>query len=280
MNCREFQELVSAAVDLQLTDSEQEAFKQHSIQCSPCRKEYEVDAATKQFVTGRLHKVHVPRELAVRVSALVKSESSSGETSWVRDIIRRPLVKPAIGFAFAFLVVLFLLRGSTGTNSSTQAALVANDVIFQSLRNHRALMEGEIKPQLTSSEPSQLASLFSGITDYSVHMPKMKNCQLIGGVQNEFEGTKIAHIVYQHDSDIVYIYQACWATVKKGEKLTLPEEAKDELTRTGWFSCSEPDGRTVVLWVKGRALCAAVSRMSKDDLVSCLTSAESEEHGW
>lgn len=188
MNCREFQELVSAAVDLRLTDIEQESFKQHSIQCSLCRKEYEADAATKQFVTGRLHRVQAPRELSFRVSELVKSDHSSGETSWVKGVIRRPLVKPAIGFAFAFIAVLFLLRGSTGTNSSTQAALVANDVIFQSLRNHRALMEGEIKPQLTSSEPSQLASLFSGITDYSVHMPKMKNCQLIGGVQNEFRG--------------------------------------------------------------------------------------------
>lgn len=280
MNCREFQELVSAAVDLQLTESEQGAFKDHSVACSPCRKEFEAEAATKQLIIRRIRRVGTPPELVLSVSEQVRRGQSAGRASGITDFLRKPLVKPAFGFALAFLVIMFLLRGSTGDSSLPQAAFLANDVILQSLKNHRALVEGEIKPQLSSSEPEQLASLFSGITDYSVHVPKMKNCRLIGGVQNEFAGTKIAHIVYAHDSDIVYIYQACWATVRKGEKLSLSDEAKNELNRTGWFSCSEPDGRSVVLWVKGRALCAAVSRMSKEDLVACLTSDEPDKQGW
>ena len=280
MNCEEFQELVSAAVDHQLSEREHGAFKEHSVKCSPCRKEYEAETATKRLVSSRIPRVETPSEVALRISGLVKHGRPAGGFSWVTDFFRRPLVKPAIGFAFAFVVVLLLLRGSTGDSSFPRAAFAVNDVILQSLENHRALLQGEIKPQLSSSEPAQLASLFSGITDYSVHLPKMKDCRLIGGVQNEFAGTKIAHIVYMHDSDVVYIYQACWATVRKGEKLSLPDEAKNELSRTGWFSCSEPDGRSVVLWVKGRTLCAAVSQMSKEDLVSCLTSDEPDKHEW
>ena len=58
----------------------------------------------------------------------------------------------------------------------------------------------------------------------------------------------------------------------KGEKLSLPSAAKEELERTGWFTESEPDGRSIVLWEKGRTLCAAVARMNKEELISCLAS--------
>ena len=277
MNCKEFQELISAAVDLQLTDGELAAFKDHSVQCSPCRFEYEAEAATKLLIRSRAKRMRTPFSVALQISEHIRREESVGQTSWIAELFSRPLAKPVIGFALAFVTVFLLLRDSTHVNSSTQAAFGSNDVILQSLVNHRAVLDGEIKPQLASSEPAQLASFFSGITDYSVHLPNMKDCRLIGGVQNEFAGTKLAHIVYQHDHELLYIYQTCWATVRRGEKLCIPDNVKDELIRTGWFSATQPDGRSVVLWTKGRTLCAAVARMSKEDLFACVTSGEP---GW
>lgn len=274
MNCKEFQELISAAVDLQLTDGEQAAFENHSIRCSLCRFEYEAEAATKLLIRSRAKRVRTPSVVALHISEQIRSEASVGRPSWVAVLLSRPLVKPAIGFAFAFITVLLLLQDSTHVGSSTQAAFGSNDVILQSLMNHRAVLDGEIKPQLASSEPAQLASFFSGITDYSVQLPNMKDCILIGGVQNEFAGTKLAHIVYQHGYEVVYIYQTCWATVRKGEKLHLPDDVKEELVRSGWFSATQPDGRSIVLWTRGKTLCAAVARMSKEDLFACVTSGE------
>jgi anti-sigma factor RsiW len=195
-----------------------------------------------------------------------------GGSWWLFEFFRKPYVKPAFGFALAFVAVVLFLRSPRPDSSISQASLVPNDVILQSLLNHRAVLEGKIKPQVVSSEPAQLESLFAQITDYSVHLPHMKNCRLVGGVQNEYDGTKLAHLVYQRDTDIVYVYQTCLATVLKGEKLRIPFQAKEALEHTGWFTESEPDGRTVVLWEKGRTLCIAVSRMSRDDLMACLAS--------
>ena len=279
MNCKEFLELISAAVDFRLTDGELTAFKDHSAKCPPCRFEYEAEAVTKLVIRSRARRVPTPAHIALQIAEQLGRERSSSAMSWIAEVFKRPLVKPALGFALAFVVVLFLLRGSTSNNPSAEAAFVSNDVILQSLMNHRAVVDGEIKTQRGSNEPAQLASLFSGITDYSVHLPKMKDCRLVGGVQNEFAGTKLAHIVYEHNNEVVYIYQACWATVMKGEKLCVPDEAKAELNSTGWFSRTQPDGRTVVLWKKGRTLCAAVARMSKEDLIACLESDEKEEPG-
>jgi anti-sigma factor RsiW len=277
VNCKEFQELISAAVDLELTDGELTAFREHSVKCLPCRFEYEAEAATKLLVRSRAKRMRTPSSVALQISEHIGREESVGRASRIAELFSRPFAKPAIGFALALVTVLLLLRDSTHVGSPTQAAFGSNDVILQSLMNHRAVLDGEIKPQLVSSEPAQLASFFSGITDYSVHLPNMKDCILIGGVQNEFAGTKLAHIVYQHDQQVVYIYQTCWATVKKGEKLHLPDDAKDELIRTGWFSATQPDGRSIVLWTRGRTLCAAVARMSKEDLFACVTSGDP---GW
>jgi hypothetical protein len=280
VNCKEFQELISAAVDLQLTDGELAAFKDHSAKCSPCRFEFEAETATKLVVQSRARRVRTPPHIALQIVEQLRRERFGERTSWLTEFLGRPLVKPAFGFALAFVAVLLLLRGSTNNGPVTQAGFGSNDVVLQSLMNYCAVVDGEIKPQLASSEPAKLANFFAGITDYSVHLPKMRDCRLVGGVQNEFAGTKLAHIMYQHDNDIVYIYQACWSTVMKGEKLCLSDEAKDELIRTGWFSATQPDGRTVVLWKKGRALCAAVARMNKEDLIACLTSGEQEASGW
>jgi len=273
VDCKTFQELISSAVDLQLTDGEMTAFREHGHLCTPCRYEYEAEAATKSVVRLRAGRIRTPDHIARQITSQLGHGRSEPRSQWLLEFLQKPFAKPAIGFALAFASILVLLKGSTSDLPFTQATLV-NDVVLQSLTNHQAVLDGQIKPQVISGEPAQLESLFSGITDYAVHLPKMKDCKLLGGVQNEFAGTKLAHLVYQHDNEIVYLYQTCFATVMKGEKLCLSAEAKDDLVRTGWFSESEPDGRTIILWRKGRTLCAAVARMSKNDLMSCLTSGE------
>jgi Putative zinc-finger len=274
VDCKSFQELISAAVDRQLTESEMAAFVEHGRLCSPCRYEFDAESATKLLVRQRARRVQAPALLARQISAQLDQNSSSLQAPWLRDFFRKPFVRPVVGFALAFIAVLFLLNRPISDAPYSSASMSSNNVILQSLMNHLAVVDGRIKPQVVSSEPAQLQALFAGITDYAVHMPRMKDCRLLGGVQDEYGGIKLAHLVYQHDSDIVYVYQTCLATVMRGEKLSVPPAAKEELERTGWFTESEPDGRTIVLWEKGRTLCAAVARMDKKDLISCLTSED------
>ena len=272
MDCKQFRELISAAVDLQLTGGEMAAFGEHKRVCSPCRYEFEAEAATKSIVGLRVRYVPTPEHVTRQIISSLQSDRSASTLQWLLELLKKPLVKPAIVFCLAFASVLILLRDSTSDIPLSQASLASNDIILQSLKNHGAILSGEIKPQVMSSEPAQMESLFAGITDYAVHMPRMKDCKLVGGVQNEYAGTKLAHLVYQRNGEIVYVYQTCLATVMKGEKLCLSDAAKDGLVQTGWFTESEPDGRAVVLWIRGRTLCAAVARMNKEDLVTCLTS--------
>ncbi|MEK9137911.1 MAG: zf-HC2 domain-containing protein [Bacteroidota bacterium] len=277
MDCRRFQDLISAAVDLQLSEGELMAFREHGRKCPPCWYEYEAESATKSVVRMRARRVNTPAHVAQRITESLSQETTAPRVGRLAEFFHRPFVRPAIGLALGFAAVFIFIKEPTTNNPTSRAAFASNDVILQSLTNYRGVVNGEIKTQLVSGERDRMEEFFAGITDYAVHLPRRKDCRLIGGVQNEHAGTKLAHLVYKHEDEVVYIYQACLATVMEGEKLGLPAAAKDDLARTGWFAQTESDGRTVVLWKKGKALCAAVARMSKEDLIACLASGD---EGW
>lgn len=283
MNCNEFQEQVSPAVDNLLTQEVMARFVEHARECSRCRHEYQVESATKALVCQRTRMVRTPPEVVERISQLLERERRTGvsvtESRWTQ-ILHRPVFKPALGLGIAVAVIfmLFTLYRPPSDPAPLQLSSL-NNVISQSLENYGAVVNGSIKPQLVSSEPELLKNFFSGRTEFPVLVPGLKGCELVGGVLNQHAGANLAHVVYVHGGEVVYMYEACWETVMKGEKLHLPAPAKEELIRTGWFSQTEPDGKTLVLWTNGKTLCAAVSRMKKNDLMSCLASAETSERG-
>lgn len=281
MECREYQELVSAAVDNRLKPEEMVSFLAHGGKCAPCRYEYEIEIVTKSVVRSKARMVHAPVALIERIAEQLESDTRSTtplNSSWWDELLRYRAVKPALAFGFACILVILFLNLPHNPDA---IPVQSNDVITQSLANYQSVVRGDIKPQLASSMPANLQNFFADKTDFPVVLPKMKDCSLLGGVSNEYSGVKLAHVMYNHGGEIVYMYQTCWETVMKGEKLNLPQGAKDELHRTGWFTQTDPAGCTVVLWKKDRTLCCAVAHMSKDDLVACLTDGESSsETGW
>lgn len=283
MDCKEFQEKVSAAVDRYLRNEEMDAFTEHGSRCPECQYEYEIESVTKAVVRSKAKLLPVPSGLLERIAEQINDEQNSGFAAmqtWLLAFLQRPFVKPAIVLSFASaVVVVFLTTGQPPVNPAADFA--TDDVIQQSLTNYRAVMNGDIKPQLVSGRSENLKSFFSGKTDFPVLLPTMKSCSLVGGVLNDHSGAALAHVLYTHNSNLIYVYQACWQTVIKGERLKLQQQAKDELQRTGWFAESRPDGQTIVLWTKGTTLCAAVAHMSKKDLIACLTEGEDSEYrGW
>ncbi len=186
--------------------------------------------------------------------------------SWWMHIWRQPLTKPSLAFAVMFIVVGLILN----TPSNRRPAGGA-DVIAQSLSNFDALRAGTIKPEKESDQPELLKAFFDGKTDFPVLVPSLARCTLIGGGANDVDGTHTAHLFYRHDTTMIYMYQTCWNTVKKGEILSIPDRAKTALTQTHWYAERQPDGDVVVLWAEGNTLCAAVAHMSEDDLLACLT---------
>ncbi|MDH3252953.1 MAG: hypothetical protein OEM41_09190, partial [Ignavibacteria bacterium] len=239
MECTEFQEQVSAAVDERLPRDVMSAFMEHVGLCPPCGHEYRMQGIVKTMVRKRIRNVETPSDLRARVLSQIVAEPQSSPSiagwSW-KALFARPYVRPAIAFALTAVAVLLYVNSPQDNSSGIQrASLGAGDVIVQSLNNYRAVMSGKIKPQVVSDKPETVLTFFSGKTEFPVLVPHLKSCNLVGGVLNDYSGVPLAHVVYTHDKDLIYMYQACWDEVVAGDVLNLPAHVMEKLNETGWF---------------------------------------------
>jgi anti-sigma factor (TIGR02949 family) len=279
VKCKEFQERISAAVDRCLPATETEAFDQHADRCPPCRREYEMEVATKHVLQRRAHMVAVPPRVQETILSAIRQDTASGDRaggSWWLALQGRQFFKPLVALVMTALVVVVVVTREPSPPEllfpMATASIGPNDVIGQSHRNYHAVLSGDIKPQLLSSSAEDLHQFFDGKTEFPVVLPVVREWKLVGGVLNQHQGTTLAHVVYECDGQYVYLYQACWETVQKGEPLSLSADVSGEVARSGWSSRRGEDGDALVIWTCGRTLCVVVAHMQRDSLLRCLRS--------
>ena len=270
MECK-FEEQICAAVDRCLPETEMASFLEHAQQCPPCRREFEMQGAVKSFIAKGMHRLAVPEDLR---DCLHRQVLSSPPPSAVFDeLFRRQFFRPALALGIIALVVIFYYVRPTSEPGIKQAGI--GNIIEQSLANYFAVMNGTIEPQVKTSEAQIVKNFFEGKTGFEVLVPQIRECTLVGGVLNEASpGVPLAHVVYtDQDNRLLYLYQACWDNID-AKHLYLPDSVRSSLVRTKWYTETRADGHTIVLWLHGRTLCAAVAHMDKEELLACLQSDE------
>ncbi len=276
MDCSQFRELIAGAVDHCITQEELEQFTAHAQECLACRREFEVEAATKALVHDRMGMVSTPASLLAAIARGLNAEGGRGRASWFRGLLSSSRAKAALAFSLAFAAITLILILPRQHDQSFRSGLAqGQDVILHSFSTFKALLNGDLRPRLVSDRPESLRVYFAGKTEFPVLLPPMKDCILVGGDVERTAGATLAHVVYRRGKNLIYVCQACWDVVQQGEKLRLDDAARDELRRSGWFSRAQPDGDTIVLWTRGETMCAAVAHMPKEDLVACLSSPDS-----
>lgn len=259
MNCQEFQEYISAAVDQCLPKNDVDRFLDHLRRCPPCRAEYEMDATTKMVVRSRCRRVRTPASVAAIVLDRVAREEGRPRMLspiWWRAQWERPSAKPVLFFAAAFLVMLILVRPDRQTPGSD-----IPDVITQSVANYHAFQSGVLSPELLSDQPGDLTAFFAQRTAFPVTVRRLTDAVLVGGIVNDCSGEPLAHLVYRSGENLIYVCQASWEGLQRGDRLKVPERAVRLLKDEGWFSEDMPEGGSVLVWKRGGTLCTAVSPM-------------------
>jgi mycothiol system anti-sigma-R factor len=277
VECRKFQEHITAAVDNALDQHEKTMLEAHLASCPQCKNALEIEKLTRNIVRTRCLRKHTPGHVIHRISEEIETATlaRTWNFSW-KFLLSSYYVRPAIGFAIAAIAVIVLLNNNSSINSPrvVEASLLpSNDVIKQSLANYVAFVKGEIRTQIASDKSDFVKDFFTGKTEFPVVVPTMSDCQLLGGVLNEYGGKTLAHVVYNHKSGIIYVYEACWETVQGGSPLHLAKDIQDELTTKGWFTTTSPDGHALVMWTNGNTLCAAVSKLDPETLKQCFEGA-------
>lgn len=270
MECKKFQERITAAVDNALASHERQELELHLTACPECKSTFLMEEATRRLVRMRCTRVRAPEHVLQSIAAQVESPSRE-QRSWISGILDSIYVRPAIAFAIACIAIIVLVNNGKRTNFVEASMLPANDVVKQSLLNYAALARKEIEPQIRSDRVDDIEKFFSGKTEFPAFVPSMSGCTLVGGVLNEFAGETLAHVVFNHNgSDLVYVYEACWETVQQGTPLHLSQEIQDHLRAGEPYVATDPQGYTVVLWQNNGTLCSAVAKLDQDTLLACL----------
>ena len=267
MKCDEFKECVCEIVDKRLSDERTNEMLEHARVCHQCNFEYRSTQAAKQIVHSKLQRQSLPPE--IYYSIVNAAAASSG----------RPFFKRLFGFNLNPAVALVIIAAAavglyslffTSKNGIREDA----NIISQSLKNYQAVIGGSIKPQFVSSE-EDVRSYLTKEVSFDVNVPKMKGCSSCSGTFSNFNGIKLAHVVYQvRGKNVIYIYQASMNDAMDGKTIGLPDEVRDELKRSDWYIRELPDNTTIVMWRYKNTLCSAVSDMKKDQMIALLTEKE------
>lgn len=264
-------------------------------------KKYKSEKLTKQLFQFRLSPVNVPVSTLLKVrdsiDDLVYSvpdketnvlQGRSVETpaynlnfiDYLKQILLTPIrLKniPVPRYAFALVIVVGLLAAGILINNSESPAVlnpyVANgsdrSVIVQAVNNFHKILSGDMKPQLNSNNAAEIKNFFKDKVTFDVYVPAINEYELLGAVLDEYNGEKLAYIVYasSDEKEIIYIYETCMSSVKRKE-LELPEPVHAEMIISKYYMCDQIDKNdcTMIMWLKNDVLCASVSNLPKQKM--------------
>jgi anti-sigma factor (TIGR02949 family) len=296
VNCQEFVEQITPAVDQRLTVAERERFLSHAAACRPCRVLLEAEQGVVSLVHSRLPQVAAPPQLLSRIMRDIDAEADGARLGFIgslRAFVQSMYFRPAVGFGLAAVGLLFVLTRPSGNPAAPSLANEQRapsapivkaasdaDIVRQSVKHYDGVLKGTVSPQIVSNMPDRVKSYFAGRAAFPVLVPNMKDLTLVGGVMDDAYGDQMAHVYYRHGNDTIAMTQAATASVMRGTGLSLSDSARAELGRKGWYREVTPDGRTVLLWVRGGTVCAAVSQRENDPFLTRLIESLSDSTAW
>jgi anti-sigma factor RsiW len=236
-----------------------------------CRSEFELEQMTKQYVRHRVVRVQVPAHVSARISQqlAIQSTQKLSFREWLEELLPAPSWKTSFaagGIVVAVLAVILTIRNFP--HSHTQPA--DSNIIHQSFNYFDSVLKGQLVPTVASNDPVQLESALSPNVNFEVYVPRLKRCRLVGGLFTNYNNEKIAHVIYQNDNKLIYLYQTCFDAVEERGVLNLPPKARAELKQTGWYFENHLDDCSLIVWLDGSTVCAALADMNREELLECL----------
>ncbi len=272
MNCSDVQALIGPMVDGVVEPGEKKAFHGHLSECDICKRSFELEVVAKSLVQTSVPHVPTPMDVRRSVLATLHIEAERSSRSWVSRVFGS-VPAPAYALAAAAVLVLYLFMPGEETSLDEMIRHAGErDVMTQAASNFSLIQSGEIKPSLTSCSPENVyAYLEAQQLPFTGRVRPLERCDGYSVFVNEYEGVKVAHVVYTIGDDLLYVYQVnINESLTDTGHLTMPLAAKNAIRTTGWYSDPDHPECNTVVWEEDGTLCAATSTMDKTRMLALL----------
>lgn len=274
MECSLVEEYLGDAIDRVLPADVEREFWKHLEACPKCRNALELESLTKQVVREHVKLLATPDRVRASVTRSLKEayrDSLRRAGGWLERFFSPGVLVPALagGVVFAAFVLLLTIPNESSYDMSAHNA--PNDVINLTFKNFALIRSGQFQPALVACSPESIADFFQrNDVNFSVSVLKVP-CDSYSAIWTEYEGVKVAHVLYKIGGEMLYVYQVSQDAALNGPKLTLPPAAKSALEKSGWYTDPRHPDCNVVVWTVNGTLCVASSTMKKEKLLAVLT---------
>jgi hypothetical protein len=274
VECSLVEEYFGDAIDRVLPADVEQEFRMHLEGCRRCRNAYELEKLSKQVVQQHITHAVTPESVRASVSKSLKQayrESLGRAGGWIERLLSPGVLIPTLagGVVFAAFIVLLTLPNESTYDMSAHNA--PNDVINLTFKNFALIRSGQFQPALVACSPESIADFFErNNVDFTVNVLKVP-CDSYSAIWSEYEGVKVAHVLYKIGGEMLYVYQVSQDEALKGPKLSLPPAAKTALAKSGWYTDPNHPNCNIVVWTVNGTLCVASSTMKKEKLLAVLT---------
>lgn len=290
-------ELISSYIDNHITDPDLKKQIEDKLNSDPkLNAKYQSELLTKNLIQQRIAQAELPERTYHNVmrsidSLIADSASNRNKLTQEQQIPEYPsfwqsmlekLTAPLFGIPrYAFgIILVFIIAGSLlifGGGKKTLNPYITSgtdkSVMVQAVNSFHKIINGEVKPQLKSSNAAEVEKFVKEKSNFSPYIPVIENYILEGAVCNEYNGQKMAHIVYKNGNEVFYILQTPVSCVTKKD-LDLPDDVHKEIINASYYMCDkvdENDECTMTLWIKNNVMCASMSNMPKQKMYATFT---------
>jgi len=278
---------MSGAVDNQLLRDENKDFHNHIEICGSCRDEYELEKLTKAYLKKRITFVDVPYDVEKAIMAQFSSKvSKRKDHGFISRLFSNRAIQPilAVGLMiFVGIALIFANRANIILPNLQQPAgvgLAQQDALSLAETNFQDVLSGKFKPEITAAAMSDVASYINQNAGFAMQLPSVASADWIGGLVSNYDGNKMAQVVYKMGEDYIYICSFAKsvvvsppeAKVASGQKkIFLPLDCTKAIENRGWFWSENSNGDTQAAWTSDDHVCIATSNLEKNDLVAYLS---------
>lgn len=277
-NCKIAKELMSGAVDGDLSAEESSYFGNHIERCEICRNEFELERLTKLYFKSKVTRLDPPKDLLEKIRSRLNYEDT---LRMPRERIHRSAPRaflwPAVGIAVVVVLTVIAIftkkPGSVVSESPEKippaSEVQTRDAFALSANDFRNLLIGEFRPQIKTQVVGDVIGFIKQNAGYSIPLPATPNPDWIGGSVTTFEKKKIVKVAYKLGTHYIYLY-AFPTPLAHSKAISLPRECIGTLDKREWYWKHNLSGALQVAWMYKDVVCVVTSNLDKRDLATYL----------
>ncbi|HJY64382.1 MAG TPA: hypothetical protein VJ455_09515 [Ignavibacteria bacterium] len=286
-------ELITSYIDNQISDPGLRKQVEDMISGDAgLNNKYRSELLTKNLLKERIKQSELPFETYNKINSSINLliQNSNAEAYQNTLSFRQTLVNTItapIRFGrmpvprYAFAVVLLIIAASAFYYLNSKSSNIKNphvlagtekSIMVQAVNSFHKILDGDFTLQYKSSNAAEVEKFVRDNAFFNVFVPKIDNYILTGCILNEYNGRKLAHLVYVSGDDIIYIYQTTMDAIVKND-LDLPQQVRDEIVSAKYYMCDGVDDNncTMTLWFRENVVCASMSTMPKQQMYTAFT---------